>query len=102
MLTSFAKLSPAVAVLLIAPTLGGCATKKYVREQIEPVSARVSTLETQLQATDGTAKQALAEAQAASGQAQQQGQRLDQLNGRVDGVEQRLQQQEQRGKRPRH
>jgi outer membrane murein-binding lipoprotein Lpp len=102
MLSTVTKLAPAVVILLAAPTLGGCATKKYVREQIEPVSARVSTLETQLQATDGTAKQALAEAQAASGQLQQNGQRLDQLNGRVDGVEQRLQEQERRGKRPRH
>ena len=102
MLSTVTKLAPAVVILLAAPTLGGCATKKYVREQIEPVSARVSTLETQLQATDGTAKQALAEAQAAAGQLQQNGQRLDQLNGRVDGVEQRLQEQERRGKRPRH
>lgn len=96
------KLAPVVVILLAVPTLGGCATKKYVREQIEPVSQRVATLETQLQATDGTAKQALTEAQAAAGQVQQQGQRLDQINGRVDGVEQRLQQQESRGKRPRH
>jgi murein lipoprotein len=102
MLSIVTKLAPVVVILLAAPALGGCATKKYVREQIEPVSARVSTLETQLQATDGTAKQALAEAQAASGQLQQNGQRLDQLNGRVDGVEQRLQEQERRGKRPRH
>lgn len=82
--------------------LGGCATKSYVREQIAPVSDRVASLETKLQETDGTAKAALAEAQAASGAAQGNGQRLDQLTGRVDGVEQRLAAQEQRGKRPRH
>ena len=92
----------ATAAIVLAASLGGCATKSYVREQIAPVSQRVGVLETQLQATDGTAKQALAEAQAASAQSQQHGQRLDQLNGRVDGVEQRLQQQERRGKRPRH
>ena len=102
MLASMSKLTPLALVLLAGPVLGGCATKKYVREQIAPVSERVGVLETQLQATDGTAKQALAEAQAASGQSQQNGQRLDQLNGRVDGVEQRLQQQESRGTRPRH
>lgn len=102
MLPTLTKLTPVVMILLAAPSLGGCATKKYVREQIAPVSERVGALETQLQATDGTAKQALAEAQAASGLAQQHGQRLDQLNGRVDGVEQRLQEQESRGKRPRH
>ena len=102
MLPSLTKLAPVVMILLAAPNLAGCATKKYVREQVAPVSERVGTLETRLQATDGTAKQALAEAQAASGQIQQHGQRLDQLNGRVDGVEQRLQQQERRGKRPRN
>lgn len=102
MLQTFTKFAPVVAVLLLGPGLAGCATKKYVREQIAPVSERVGTLETQLQATDGTAKQALTEAQAAAGQVQQQGQRIDQINGRVDGVEQRLQEQENRGKRPRH
>lgn len=102
MLPSLTKVAPAVAITLAATTLGGCATKSYVRDQIAPVSQRVDAIETQLQATDGTAKQALAEAQAASAQSQQHGQRLDQLNGRVDGVEQRLQQQERRGKRPRN
>lgn len=102
MLPSLTKLTPVALILLAGPGLSGCATKKYVREQIAPVSDRVGALETQLQATDGTAKQALAEAQAASGQVQQHGQRLDQLNGRVDGVEQRLQEQERRGKRPRN
>lgn len=102
MLPVLSKLTPAAVILLAAPGLAGCATKSYVREQIAPVSERVGVLETQLQATDGTAKQALAEAQAAAGLAQQNGQRIDQLTGRVDGVEQRLLQQESRGKRPRH
>ena len=96
------KLIPAVILMVGATGLGGCATKKYVREQIAPVSQRVDTLEARLQETDGTAKQALAEAQAASSQAQQNGQRLDQLNGRVDGVEQRLTVQERTVKRPRN
>ena len=96
------KFAPAVVILVGAMGLGGCATKSYVREQIAPVSQRVDLLETRLQQTDGTAKAALAEAQAASGQAQNNAQRLDQINGRVDGVEQRLQAQENRGKRPRH
>lgn len=102
MLPTVKKLAPAVLVLAGAMGLGGCATKSYVRDQIAPVTQRVDALETRLQQTDGTAKAALAEAQAASGQAQNQGQRLDQINGRVDGVEQRLQAQENRGKRPRH
>jgi len=95
------KLAPAV-ILLGAFGLSGCATEKYVREQIAPVSQRVDALETRLQATDGTAKQALAEAQAASQTAQQNGQKVDQLNSRVDGLDQRLQAQEARGKRARH
>ncbi|CUS45864.1 hypothetical protein MGWOODY_Smn2241 [hydrothermal vent metagenome] len=64
------------------------------------MSQRVDALETRLQATDGTAKSALAEAQAASGQAQNNGQRLDQLNARVDGIEQRMQ--ENQRKKPRN
>ncbi|WP_404333491.1 hypothetical protein AB2M62_10370 [Sphingomonas sp. MMS12-HWE2-04] len=98
---SVSKLIP-VMVLVGAVGLGGCASKSYVRDQIAPVSQRVDALETRLQETDGTAKAALAEAQAASGQAQQNGQRLDQLNGRVDGVDQRLTVQERRVKRPRN
>ncbi|MEN2787876.1 hypothetical protein ACFOKI_15980 [Sphingomonas qilianensis] len=97
------KILPAAVLLVGAVGLGGCATKSYVREQIAPVSQRVDTLETRLQATDGTAKSALAEAQAASGQLQNNGQRLDQLTGRVDGIDQRLQVQERKpAKRPRN
>jgi len=96
------KFSPVVAIVIAAAGLGGCATKSYVREQIAPVSARVDTLETRLQQTDGTARQALAEAQAASAQVQGNGQRLEQLNGRVDTIDQRLQAQESRPKRARN
>lgn len=99
---SVTKFAPAALILIGAIGLSGCATKSYVREQIAPVSQRVDGIETRLQQTDGTAKAALAEAQAASGQTQNNAQRLDQINGRVDGVEQRLQAQENRGKRPRH
>lgn len=97
---SVMKIAPAVVILAGALGLGGCATKGYVRDQIAPVSQRVDALETRLQATDGTAKSALAEAQAASGQAQNNGQRLDQLNARVDGIEQRMQ--ENQRKKPRN
>ena len=102
MYLSASKLTPAMLLLAGTVALGGCATKSFVREQIAPVSQRVDALEAKLQETDSTAKQALAEAQAASGQLQNTGQRLDQLNGRVDGIEQRLQAQEARPKRPRH
>ncbi|MGP7796995.1 hypothetical protein [Sphingomonas sp. CLY1604] len=96
------RLSPVVGIMIGAASLGGCATKSYVREQIAPVSARVDTLESRLQQTDGTARQALAEAQAASTQTQGNGQRLEQLNGRVDTIDQRLQAQESRPKRARN
>jgi murein lipoprotein len=97
---SMIKITPASIVLVAATGLGGCATKGYVRDQIAPVSQRVDALEARLQTTDGTAKSALSEAQAASGQAQQNGQRLDQLNARVDGIEQRMA--ESQKKRPRN
>lgn len=99
----FVKFAPAAVILVGAIGLSGCASKSYVREQIAPVSQRVDALETRLQETDGTAKSALAEAQAASGQAQNNGQRLDQLSARVDGIDQRLQAQERKpAKRPRN
>ena len=95
---SVMKTAPAALILVGALSLGGCATKQFVREQIAPVSQRVDALEAKLQETDSTAKSALAQAQAASGQAQNDGQRLDQLNARVDGIEQRMQER----KRPRN
>jgi outer membrane murein-binding lipoprotein Lpp len=100
MFASVPKIAPAAVILLAAMGLGGCATKSYVREQIAPVSQRVDALEAKLNETDGTAKSALSQAQAASGQAQNNGQRLDQLNARVDGIEQRMQ--ENQKKRPRN
>jgi murein lipoprotein len=99
MSASIMKIAPAIVVLLGATGLGGCATKSYVREQIAPVSQRVDALEAKLNETDGTAKSALSQAQAASGQAQNNGQRIDQLNARVDGIEQRMAQSQ---KRPRN
>ncbi|WP_443025346.1 hypothetical protein [Sphingomonas sp. RB3P16] len=97
---SVTKMAPAMLVLVGAVSLGGCATKSYVREQIAPVSQRVDVLETRLQETDGVAKSALGQAQSAAGQAQNNGQRIDQLNGRVDGIEQRMQAAQR--KRPRN
>jgi outer membrane murein-binding lipoprotein Lpp len=87
---SVSKLAPVVVILVGGVALSGCATKSFVREQIAPVSQRVDALEAKLNETDGTAKSALTEAQAASGQAQNNGQRIDQLNSRVDSLEQRM------------
>jgi murein lipoprotein len=90
-------------ILVGGVAVSGCATKSFVREQIAPVSQRVDALETRLQETDGTAKAALAQAQAASSQAQSNGQRLDQLTTRVDSVEQQqIQMQQKQRKRPRN
>jgi outer membrane murein-binding lipoprotein Lpp len=97
---SVKKIAPAVVVLVGALSLGGCATKGFVREQVAAVSQRVDALDAKLQQTDATAKAAQSEAQAASGQAQNNGQRLDQLNSRVDGIEQRMQ--ENQRKKPRN
>jgi len=95
---TFMKLAPAAVILAGSMGLGGCATKGFVRDQIATVNQRIDGLDTRLQTTDGTAKQALAEAQAASGQAQNNTQRLDQLNGRVDSVEQRLAEKQRRAR----
>jgi peptidoglycan-associated lipoprotein len=60
------------AVLLGAVSLGGCATKKFVRENVAVVDTRVSGVESHINATDATlagvdttAKEALQRAQAA-------------------------------------
>jgi peptidoglycan-associated lipoprotein len=45
--------------------LGGCATKKFVRKEVAPVTARVDGHETRIQTVDGAAKDALARAEAA-------------------------------------
>ncbi|MBO9624564.1 MAG: hypothetical protein J7500_17790 [Sphingomonas sp.] len=96
------KLAPVVVLVVGAVGLSGCATKGFVREQVALVGQRVDTLEAKVQETDGTAKAALAEAQAASGQARNNSQRIDQLNGRVDGIEQRIREKENQAKRPRN
>lgn len=89
---SVKKIAPAALILIGSLGLGGCATKGYVNDQIATVNQRIDGVETRLGATDQTAKQALAEAQAASGQSANNSQRIDQINGRVDGLEQRISQ----------
>jgi peptidoglycan-associated lipoprotein len=60
------------AALLAAVSLGGCATKKFVRSEVavvgaktDAVSGRVDTAETRIVAVEGTAKDALDRATAA-------------------------------------
>lgn len=59
------KLMTAGAVLLGVASLGGCATKKYVNEQVGVVSTQLSEQGTRLDGVDATAKDALARAEAA-------------------------------------
>jgi outer membrane protein OmpA-like peptidoglycan-associated protein len=53
------------AVALGALSLGGCATKKYVNEQIAPVSSRLADQGARLETVDQTAREALQRADAA-------------------------------------
>ena len=53
------------AVLLGALSLQGCATKKFVRENLAVVDTRVSGVDAHVNAVEGTAKDALARATAA-------------------------------------
>jgi len=100
MTPSLKRVVPLTAIAIASLGLGGCATKGFVRDQVAVVNARVDGLEARLNETDGTAKAARAEAQAAATQAQGNTQRLDQLGARVDGVEQRMT--EATRKRPRN
>lgn len=53
------------AALLGVVSLGGCATKKFVREEVAVVGTRVDTVTTRVSAVEGTAKDALDRATAA-------------------------------------
>lgn len=53
------------AMLLGAVSVSGCATKKYVNEQVGVVSGRVDQHDAQIQDLDRTSKEALARAEAA-------------------------------------
>jgi outer membrane protein OmpA-like peptidoglycan-associated protein len=53
------------AVLLGAVSLGGCATKKYVNQQVGVVQTQVATHDTKLQELDATTRDALQRADAA-------------------------------------
>lgn len=59
------KLVIAGALMVSVAGLGGCATKKYVREQTAVVGSRVDVVETRVSTVDGVAKDALDRATAA-------------------------------------
>ena len=88
---NIAKTSTLAMILVGSVSLGGCATKGYVNQQIATVNARIDGIDGHLRTVDATAGQALAQAQAAAGQAQQNGQKIDQVNARVDGLDQQVQ-----------
>jgi murein lipoprotein len=90
-------IATAAAIILGGLSLSGCATTKYVDEQIATVNSRISALEARVTQVDSTAQAANSAAQAAAGSAQQANQRIDQLTTRVDSIEQQL-----ASKRPRN
>ena len=53
------------AALLSVASLGGCATKEFVREEVGVVNARVDTVETRVTTVEGTAREAMDRATAA-------------------------------------
>jgi murein lipoprotein len=76
-------------------SLSGCATEKYVDEQIATVNGRIDTVEGHVrqveqsaQQANTLAQQANATAEAAAASAQRANQGVDQLNGRVSALEQ--------------
>jgi murein lipoprotein len=83
-------LKKSIAITAIAVvgglSLSGCATTKYVDEQIAAVNAHINEVDARAQAA---AQAANAAAQAAAAQAATANQRLDQLTPRVDALEAR-------------
>ncbi|MFN3522453.1 MAG: OmpA family protein [Phenylobacterium sp.] len=65
MIRRASKVLIAGAVLVGVAGLGGCATKKYVNEQLSPVSSRVAEQGARLETVDQTAREALQRAEAA-------------------------------------
>ncbi|WP_374575142.1 OmpA family protein [Phenylobacterium sp.] len=65
MIRRASKIATMGAVVLGVVSLGGCATKKYVNEQLAPLSSHVSDQDTKMDAIDKTAQDALQRAEAA-------------------------------------
>lgn len=79
-----------VAVLVLgALSLSGCATQKYVDEQIAGVNSRIGSVDAKAQDALQRADAASSAAQAAAADARNANERLDQLTPRVDRLEQR-------------
>ena len=65
MILRASKMVIAGALIVSVAGLGGCATKKYAREQAAVVGSRVDVVETRVSSVEGTAKDALDRATAA-------------------------------------
>lgn len=79
-----------VTVLLLGGlALSGCATQKYVDEQIAGVNSRISAVDAKASDAIQRADAASSAAQAAAADARNANERLDQLTGRVERLEQR-------------
>jgi outer membrane murein-binding lipoprotein Lpp len=92
-----ASLKVAAVLALGAVGLSGCATEKYVDEQIAIVNNRVSAVDAKASDAIQRADAANAAAQAAGNDARTANQRLDQLTPRVDSLEQ-----QRMARKPRH
>lgn len=80
---------PLVAALLLGGlALSGCATEKYVDEQIAIVNTRIGQVDAKASDAIQRADAAAAAAQAAAADARTANERLDQLTSRVDRFEQ--------------
>jgi len=89
-LKTYATSVPLVLALVVGGmSVSGCATKKYVDEQIATVTGQVGAADAKASDALQRADAANAAAQAAAADARTANQRLDQLTPRVDTIEQR-------------
>src|SRR5688500_711829 len=89
-------LQSAALVLIGGLSVSGCATKKYVDEQIATVNDRINAVDAKAtdaiqraDAANAAAQSGGTAAQAAAGDARSANERIDQLTTRVDTIEQR-------------
>ncbi len=82
-----AKLPVVAALVLGGLSLGGCATKEYVNEQISAVNMRISGVDAKASDALQRANAANATAEAAQASASSANQRIDALSTRVDTLQ---------------
>ena len=106
--SSIRKAKLAAVLIIGALSVSGCATKRYVNDQIAVVNSRIDSVDAKAQdamqradAAAGAAQAAGSAAQTAGAEAQSANQRLDQLTPRVDSFEQRMVRKRPRNRAPR-